>query len=138
MNSSMKIYPIIGNTSLIEAEGKYFIQNTHHRKHKIFLCLTRSGMVHLKCWSTLRIFIKECIDRFSCFDSDLQNFIKVTYTMPEIYTSITILKDNGLFLSIQDENSSYYSPSVIIALKDVDIFCDTIDGIIDNKISVRV
>ena len=122
MNSSMKIYPIIANTSLIEAEGEYFIQNTHQRKHKIFLCLSRSGMVHLKCWSILRIFIKECIDRFSCFDSDLQNFIKVTYTMPEIYTNITIIKDNGLFLSIQDENSSYYSPSIIIALKDVDFF----------------
>ena len=103
----------------------------------MYVCLSRCGMMHLKFWTTLRLFMKEYIDRFSCFDSDLQNFIKVTYSMPEIYTRITIIKEDVvIFLTIEDGNSLYYSPSIIISLKDVDIFCDTIDEIINGKITV--
>ena len=59
--------------------------------------------------------------------------------MPELYTRVTILKeDAGLFLTIEDGNSLYDSPSILINLKDVDIFCDSIDDIIENKISYQV
>ena len=126
MEACTKIYPIIADISLIESDGEYFIQNLQQKRQKLHLCHSRCDMVHLKCWSALKPFIKECVDQVSCFD-DLQNFVKISYAMPELYTCITISReDAGLFLTLEDGNSFYYSPRISINLKEMDIFCDTI------------
>ena len=135
--SVMKTTPLIDDIVLVELEGKYFIQNLVTFKNKNFICTSRSALVSIHDWSSLSTFIKECIERFLKIEYGLAEFSQISYSRESIECNITIIaKETGLFLIIEDYSTLFLAPKVIIKMQDINNFCEKLDLLIFQQVSV--
>ena len=125
----MKMTPLIDDIVLIELEGKYYIQNLVIFKNKNFICTSRSDLVSLHYWSSLSTFIKDCIKKFSYFEDGLAVLTHISYVRECIETNITIV-------IIEDYSTLFLAPKVTIKMCDINNFCEKLDLLILQQVSV--